>query len=159
MYAGSNKEVFTFTPIFKGKRGANARYSSLSTTYTMPPSRHERVVKVFMPYGIKFQSLAVTYTYDLDGPVLLELNEERKPRNEDASTSAGQYIVKNEENVGDIKPTFKKEPEEVEITLALDNRIEVPVSMKRAKSESPEHIQSESITRCESKRAKTGQHE
>ena len=56
--------------MFKRKQGANTRYSPLNTTYTMPPSRHKQVVKVFMPYGIKFQSLAVTYAYGLDGPVV-----------------------------------------------------------------------------------------
>ncbi|KAH0825636.1 hypothetical protein J3R83DRAFT_13483 [Lanmaoa asiatica] len=123
----------------------------------MPPSRHERVIKVFMPYGIKFQSIAVTHAYDL--AVMLEASEAGKPNYEAASTSAGQCIVKNEENVGNIKPTFKNEPEEVEIVLALYNQIEAPVTMKRAKSESPEHLQSESMSRRELKRVKAGQHE
>ena len=69
-WAGSIKELFTSTPKFKRKWGVNARYPPLNTMYTMPPACHERVVKIFMPYGIKFRSLMVTYMYDLDRPVI-----------------------------------------------------------------------------------------
>ena len=105
---------------------------------------------------------------------MLEINEERKPRDEAASTSAGQCVVKNEENVEDIKPTFKNEPKKVKIMLVSVADIARTThsknliglgpadrgahNVKRARSESPDRIQ-ESMMHHESKHVKVGQHE
>lgn len=44
--------------------------SPLDQAPLMSAPFHDRVVRVFVPYGIRLQSLMMTYGYDPDGPVV-----------------------------------------------------------------------------------------